>query len=188
MLTHKVIRIEFSFCLFAAMVLLVFPLKLILAWGLAVAVHEISHYIAIKLCGVDIIDLTIGAAGVNMQTVPMSKKQELACALAGPLGGFCLLLVARWLPYTAICAFIHSLFNLFPIYPLDGGRALRCVIYWILGDRYGALVCAWVRNICIVLLLAAGLYLIFRLNLGLPSVVFVALLFLKFKLANKQNK
>ena len=182
------IRIEYSFYLFAAIILLIFPLNLILAWALAVIVHEMCHYIATRLCGVEVEGLSISAGGINMETGFMSGKQELFCSLAGPFGGLCLLFLARWLPYTAICAFAHSIFNLLPLYPLDGGRALRCIVIRLLGERVAEVVCIWVRYICIGLLLVALIILSLHFNLSLLSVVFVGLLLLKFKLANKRNK
>ncbi len=182
------VRIEYSFCIFAAVILLVFPLNIVLAWVLAVVVHEVSHYIALRLCGVDVTGLSIGAAGINMETSGMSAKQEIICSLAGPFGGFCLLFFARWLPCSAICAFAHSIFNLLPLYPLDGGRALRCIAVRLLGDKVGDLVCIWLRNVCIALLVVTMVALALRCNMTLPSVIFVGLLLLKFKLANKRNK
>ena len=54
--------------------------------------------------------------------------KEFVCILAGPVGGFVMLLFVRWLPRTAVCCLVHSMYNLLPVYPLDGGRALRIVV------------------------------------------------------------
>lgn len=187
-LTIENAKIEYSFYLFAAVFLLLVPLRLALAWFLAVAVHELSHYTALRLCGVKMISVTVGAAGMKMETEMMSKKQELICALAGPLGGFCMLFLAHWLPCTAICAFIHSVFNLLPVFPLDGGRALRCVMYKLFGDMHGREICTWIGYVFILLLFVSAVVLALRFDMGMLPIALVLLIFGKIKLANRRNK
>ena len=105
--------------------LLVLPIPWALGWCIAVFVHELGHYIALRLCRVPICLIEITPFGICMHTGQMSGGETLLCALAGPLFGLLLLGLSSYMPYTALCAFLQSLFNLLPIYPMDGGRALR---------------------------------------------------------------
>ena len=118
-------RIEFGFCIFLACALLLVPFRLVIAWLLAITIHESFHYLAMIFMGVKVNGFKLTSRGVKLYTAPMEEYQECICALAGPLGGFLLLLLKRWMPCAALCGFVQSCFNLLPIYPLDGGRAIR---------------------------------------------------------------
>lgn len=182
------IKIEYSFYFFAAVFLLLIPLKLALAWTFAVIIHEFSHYLALRACRVSVICVSVSAAGIKMETELMTGRQELICALAGPFGGLCVLPFARWLPCTAICAFVHSVFNLLPVYPLDGGRALRCILYKLFGNQYGETICIWIGYVFSAILTVSVVVLVWKFDLGILPAVLVMLFFGKIKLANRDNK
>lgn len=184
----KNFTIEHSFYLFAAAFLLLVPLRLALAWVLAVVIHEASHYLALRACKVSIYSTSISAAGIKMQTELMTGRQEFICTLAGPFGGFFALLFARWLPCTAICAFVQSIFNLFPVYPLDGGRALRCMLFKLLGDRLGERICIWTGYVFTAMLVISAFVLALRFDMGMLPILLTILFFGKIKLANRGNK
>ena len=158
---------RFDWCVFLllALALLILPLRWLLAVLLAGAVHELGHYAALRLCGVNVSDLRIGLDGTRMIVGQMGRWQELFCALAGPLAGLGLVLFARWIPRTAVCACMHSTYNLLPVYPLDGGRAVCCICA---SDR----VCRFIEWVCLSLIALAGLYGSIVLRLGiLPTAV-----------------
>ena len=143
-----------------ALLLLIVPLRWVAAMILAALIHELGHYIALRLCGVHVFGVEFSLSGARMKVGSMSACQEFICALAGPLCGLSLLMVARWVPRTAICGCIHSVFNLLPIYPLDGGRLIRCVG---IGERG----CRWIERICLLMIALCGIYGSFVLRLGL---------------------
>lgn len=172
-------NVEYSFYIYAAVFLLLVPLRLALAWILAVAVHELSHFLALKACQVTIYNVRVRGLGIVINTAQMTKKQELICSLAGPFGGLCMLAFAHFLPCTAICAFVQSLYNLLPILPLDGGRALGCILCKIFGDARGRKISAAIGYAIILILAVLGIYLAWWLKMGLLPIGAVCILCLK---------
>lgn len=162
-----------------------------MAWSLAVLVHELSHYIMIKLCGISVSSVCLQCSGVVMTTQAMTNKQEMLCALAGPVGGLSLLLTARWLPCTAICAFALSCYNLLPIFPLDGGRALRCVFLGMFGPIRGAQVSNIITYILLGILALLAFYVTWKIGINIFTLGVVGMVIYKLciiKIPCKQLK
>ena len=111
-----------------ALLLLVMELPWVAAFIISAAVHEGCHLLALRLQRIPVCAVSVGLTGARIATPPLGRKQELLSALAGPLGGLILCYFAGRFPRLAVCAFFHSLCNLVPLYPLDGGRVLRCLL------------------------------------------------------------
>ena len=165
----------------AALLLLLLPIKWLIAWVLATLVHELFHYVAIRLSKTPVFSVALGLSGIIMKTGSMSYKTELFCSLAGPLGALLLLALAKWLPLTAICAYFQSVFNLLPVFPLDGGRALRCFAIQILPIQAAEKICQITETVLLILLSILGIYGSIWLHLGLIPIVIVFFLLNKYR-------
>ena len=121
--TSRRLHIQPEFYILIAASLLILPFRWVLAWFVASAIHELCHYITLRACDVNIYSVTLGISGAVIETEAISPRHEFLSAVAGPLGGLFLLLLRTHIPHVAICALVQSMFNLLPIYPLDGGRA-----------------------------------------------------------------
>lgn len=122
------VRIQGGFWVLMALWLLLIPLKWVAGTVFAAAVHEGGHLLAILLTGGRVRALELGPGGARIETDPMEPRQELVCALAGPAAGAATVLLWRWFPQAAIAGMVQTVFNLIPVYPMDGGRVVRIVL------------------------------------------------------------
>lgn len=153
--------------IWAAAALLVLPLGWLLAWGCAVCIHELGHLAMLRLLKLPVQGMNADGSGIRLRTEFAYAWQELLCALAGPAAGLLLLLAAPVFPRLALCGAFHSLYNLLPVYPLDGGR----VLWALFGEKTGRTV----QGICLGCIIALGSYGTFCLRLGLLPLIFACL-------------
>jgi Zn-dependent protease/CBS domain-containing protein len=132
------------------------------AWGLAVITtvglflsvlgHELSHALMGRAEGIEIEEIVLHPFGglARLRNEPESPRAEFRIAVAGPAASFLfaavsfvLMLPAMMTGYTIaggvlllLCAgnLLLAIFNLFPGYPLDGGRVLRAILWRRTGD------------------------------------------------------
>ena len=135
------INIESNAFITLAFALLLVPYPWILGWGLSVAVHELGHLLALHFLSVPVISVRLGLAGAEINTIALNGREEVITAAAGPVAGLILTVLFIKSPYIACCAFTHSLFNLFPVYPMDGGRIFRIIVIRLLGGPIGERLC-----------------------------------------------
>ena len=159
---HK-IRISPYAYISGVLLLMVVPARWWIGAVLAAFFHELSHLGAIYLTGGQVIGISIGGLGAKMETLPMSRGREVLCALAGPLGS---LLVAFGLPFfpeASLCATVQGIYNILPVYPLDGGRILRAL--------FPEAVCAGIEVFTFIMLLGLGIWCCFAADLGILPMI-----------------
>lgn len=101
----------------------------------AMTVHELAHAAVLLLLGGRIESVRLSFAQVELRTGLLSDRTELWSTAAGPgINLLCGWLFRRWMPAFAAVSLLLALFNLLPVWPLDGGRLLRI----LLRMRWGA--------------------------------------------------
>ena len=109
----------------------------------------------------------------------MKPSYELVCALAGPAGGLLLLLLLRWMPVIALTGAVQSMYNLLPIYPTDGGRALRCGVQLLWPDKTAHKISYIIETVALSFIIAFCVYGSVCLRLGIIPILFGASLLLR---------
>jgi Zn-dependent protease len=124
-------------------------LGLITTAGLFLSVfgHELSHALMARAEGIEIEEIVLHPFGglARLRMEPQSPRAELRIAMAGPAASFLFALLAfggarvaaagnyvgTVVVFFLIAAgnILLALFNLFPGYPLDGGRVLRALLW-----------------------------------------------------------
>lgn len=169
------IRVEGAACFFAALLLLTVPLPWLGAMLLAAAIHELGHMAAVFFFGGRVLHLQIGLGGACILSDMLSRKKAAVSTLAGPAASLLTVFLYRFLPRTALCAFVQLVYNLLPIYPLDGGRCL-----YLLLDR--ECTCRRIEQISIGFIGLGVFAMVYLLRLGiLPLLFFLILLWSRRK-------
>lgn len=168
-----------------AVSLLIVPFRWCVAWITAAMVHELSHIAMLKLCGCNILSVSIGPNGAVIQSDCDNEFKKILCTLAGPFGGALLLLLLRIMPRVALCALIQSCYNLLPLSNLDGGRLLDSFVHILLPNHIAERVLKILETLIVVSIIVFALYGTFCLHLGLMPLVLAGLLLIKKSLANK---
>ena len=137
----------------------------------AAAVHELGHWLTLRFFGAEIRRLRVGILGAVLETdcSRLSYGRELMAVLAGPAANLlcaCLLSAfGRGMEAAVGAHLVLGAFNLLPLRPLDGGRALYLLAAWGLGPWWADGVVRWVGTVT-ALLLAGGLLALMRVTGG----------------------
>lgn len=147
----------------------------------ALLLHELAHSLLAKARGLRVRAITLFALGgvSQIETEASNAKSEFWIAIAGPITSVVIGLVALgtawvigWNPGTEPATPVISVlvwlgyinimlaaFNMVPGYPLDGGRVLRAVIWWITrnADR-SARLAAQVGQVVAFMFILSGLF------------------------------
>lgn len=138
------------------------PVSLTAAWVLAVVTtvglflsvlgHELSHALMGRAEGIEIDEIVLHPFGglARLRNEPESPRAEFRIAVAGPAASFVFGAISFLLMLPAMMAdyrtaggvlfilgagnLLLAIFNLFPGYPLDGGRVLRAILWRRTGD------------------------------------------------------
>lgn len=172
------------------LLLVFFSIPQFIAIFISVLIHEMAHvYTTDRLgwssWGINI-DLLFGTAQVQKNIPP---KDNILIVLAGPVSNLILSVVCSiisflgiflgisffeaFFDYMIIINLLMFFFNIFPIYPLDGGRVVRDVTEVISNSKSFAIKISAISS-----LVLSAILLIVSLKFGLLVMSFFSLLFI----------
>jgi Zn-dependent protease/CBS domain-containing protein len=169
------------------------PVEPVAAWllgflttaGLFISVfgHELSHALMARAEGIEIEEIVLHPFGglARLRTQPQNPRAELRIAMAGPAASFLFATLAFGATKVAALGnygatvvvffliawgnLLLAVFNLFPGYPLDGGRVLRAILWQRSGSITDATRMAGLCGILIgAMLILFGVYIMIAPN------------------------
>lgn len=171
-------------------------------------IHELGHLISGLLMGMKPEKLELMPFGVSIEfkinVKEYNKKikrgnsleiKKIIVAIAGPITNFIIILITCNLNLDIITGliiiytnFLIMIFNLLPIYPLDGGRILKGILHINLGKRKAELYSNNISKIVIIFIIAISSILILHMNNISIFLIDIYLLYLVIKEDLKYKK
>ena len=150
---------------------------------LSVLAHELSHALVGRSEGIEIEEIVLHPFGglARLRNEPENPRAEFRIAVAGPAASFLIGVVSFILLLPTVRAgytiasgmllllsagnLLLAIFNLFPGYPLDGGRVLRAILWRRTGDIGQATRLAGICGMLIAaILIIFGVYMVIAPN------------------------
>lgn len=114
-------------------------INLIFYYIVVMFLHEFAHYFVAKQLGYSVNGMLLSIYGLGLQTNNAYKRRdEILISVAGPIMNVILIVLTVFFWWISpslyfftydfvVCNMLIMLFNLIPLYPLDGGRVMVCM-------------------------------------------------------------
>lgn len=174
------IKIDLTIIIFLLLFCITSQIEIYLILMLFACIHELGHLCAGLLLGFKAKEIQISPIGMRIEFKPQCEEYNKKIkkgntltikrgivALAGPLTNFiiiCIIIIAMKLNETLFLSelcitiiyanFLIAIFNLIPIYPLDGGRIIKEILHMIVGLKKSYTYSYKISKITIIILTA----------------------------------
>lgn len=159
-------------------------IKLFIMFYMFAIMHELSHAVVALLLRIDIKEFEFTPFGVCVKYENnLSDLKELIISVSGPVFSMILACLYGNKIYFIINILI-TIFNLLPVYPLDGGRVLRVILKFIFGYKKGKIISTYLTNLILILFLFVSIF----IAAYYKNFFFLAMCFYMLKLSKSEIK
>jgi len=153
---------------------LLFGINTFVTFFIAVLVHELAHTFVARKFNLPVssvvLDFLFGSAGIDTTYTPYG--QTILIAVAGPVSNLLLsglgwlvlqsggsdTFLTDFLTTFTYYNFLLFLFNMLPIYPMDGGRISKAICQWFTKPSIGRRINGYISVISSIFLLIFSIY------------------------------
>lgn len=172
------IRINLQIFIFAIIFYLTKQIRIYTILMIFAFIHELGHLFAGILLGLKAKGIDIMPFGVSINFEDYSNKyiaKKIIIAMAGPLVNVIIVILGiynNWEEEIIYANILIGLFNLIPLYPLDGGRILKYIIQLTTNSREAEMFAYKLSNILIIILtLVSSVGILFMQNIGILLIL-----------------
>ena len=132
----KHIYLDKLFLFFLLIIIVTGNFNSFIPYFLLLLIHELSHAVTGIILGYKldkIMFYPLGGVTIFNYPINIPLKRELLILLSGPLGQIVAYLILKnYFPFISLYHYTLLIFNLLPLYPLDGGKILNiiCSYHW----------------------------------------------------------
>lgn len=174
----KHIYLDKLFLFFLLIIIITGNFNNFIPYFLLLLIHELSHALIGILLGYELVKIMfypLGGITIFNYPINIPLKKELFIILAGPLGQVIAYIILRnYFPFINVYHYTLLIFNLLPLYPLDGGKILNIICSYYFNYLVSLNVTLIISSI---ILLGLFIYNVFYFNLNL--LLMLIMIFLK---------
>lgn len=194
------IKFDIKILLFIVFFFIVNKLEIYLLFFSFIVLHELSHLLIAVILGGKPIMIELKPVGCSIslkyKIKDYNKKiikgnlielKKIFVYLAGPLFNFIVAIIALLLRANENITYINiilGIFNLICIYPLDGGRIVKCITTIFFGEEKAYKITLKISNLFLILILILSSILILRFHsfgiiIGILYLIYIKIIYSK---------